>query len=204
MPAYSGTTRAISSRNAWLRPRSAAAARGGAVHDVGEQAPLAAGLAHPAGQLGAEHDAALGGGLGAAALLLVAGGDGQQHDVVALDQHLAREHHVLVDAQGHQPGRPRPPAGRAARRGSSLPDIHSTSRPPPPAASPSAGRSAPAGRAPGSPSPAPGPRRARDRRAPRAAPWRRAPSRRRPARPMPTDGHEAHPVAPTPPGPGPG
>ena len=50
---------------------------------VGEEAPLAAGLADLAGDLGAEDDATLGGGLGAAALLLVAGGHRQQDHVVA-------------------------------------------------------------------------------------------------------------------------
>ena len=68
---------------------------------VGEQAPLAAGLADLARDLGREGDAALGGGLGAAALLLVAGGHRQQDHVVARHEHLRGHHDVLVDPQRH-------------------------------------------------------------------------------------------------------
>ena len=80
-----GRPPAISARSAWLVGHEKRRREIGAdpLGDVGEQAPLAAGLADLAGQLGAEHDAALGGGLGAAALLLVAGGHRQQDHVVA-------------------------------------------------------------------------------------------------------------------------
>ena len=54
------------------------------------------------GDLGAERDPPLRGGLGAAVALLVAGGGGQQHDDVAgVDEHLARHDDVLVHPQRH-------------------------------------------------------------------------------------------------------
>ena len=80
--------------------------------ELAEDLPLGAGLPHlgPA-DLGAEGDAPLGGGLGAAVALLVAGGGGQQHhDLARIHQHLGGDHDVLVhahgragEAVGHQP-----------------------------------------------------------------------------------------------------
>ena len=80
-----------------LRPRrsriSRAAVGSTAPRQVDEDLPLAARLADARpGDLGAEGDAPLGRGLGAAAALLVAGRGRQQHDDVArVDEHLARQ-----------------------------------------------------------------------------------------------------------------
>ncbi len=67
---------------------------------VAEDLPLGARLADPRPpDLGAEGDATLGGGLGAAVALLVARGRRQQHDdLPRVDEHLGRDHDVLVDA----------------------------------------------------------------------------------------------------------
>ena len=70
---------------------------------VDEDLPLAPRLAHlVTGDLGAERDSPLGGGLRAAVALLVAGRRRQQHDdVTRVDEHLARHDDVLVHAQRH-------------------------------------------------------------------------------------------------------
>ena len=89
------------SRRPISQPNASAELGPHAAGDVGEDLPLAAGLADArARDLGAERDAALGGGRRAAALLLVARRGGQQHDGLAgLDEHLVRHEDVLVDAQ---------------------------------------------------------------------------------------------------------
>ena len=113
MPAYMGTTRAISSRIACPDGMcdEVGAVRVDALGELAEDLPLGAGLPHlgPA-DLGAEGDAPLGGGLGAAVALLVAGGGGQQHhDLARIHQHLGGDDDVLVhahrragEALGHQ------------------------------------------------------------------------------------------------------
>ena len=103
MPAYIGTSSAISARSARLSAQSKRAARSGRTRDgeLGEDPPLAAGLAERVGDLRAERDLALGRRARAAALLLVARGRRQQDDVVAVDEHLRRQDDVLVHAQRH-------------------------------------------------------------------------------------------------------
>src|SRR2546428_8403430 len=68
--------------------------------DLREDRPLGARLARTrAGDLGAQDDAPLGRGLGAAAGLLVPGHRGEQEHLVAVDEHLSRKHDVLMHAQ---------------------------------------------------------------------------------------------------------
>ena len=126
-------------QRAVVAPTRTGRARSGRTRDgeLGEDLPLAAGLARagPA-TCGAEHDLALGRRARAAALLLVARRRRQQDHVVALDEHLGRQDDVLVHAQRHTCERaPRPAAGRAAPRGGWPPSTNSTSRSPRSAAS---------------------------------------------------------------------
>ena len=170
MPAYIGTSVGdLGAQRGGCRPSRSGRPRSGRTRagELGEDAPLAAGLAERVGDLRAERDLALGRRARAAALLLVAGGRRQQDDVVAVDEHLRRQDDVLVHAQRHVgrarprrgPGRASPRAGwsrrRTARRGRRV------RRP--------------------RPSPAPSARRRRGRRSPIARTTSRR-ARRRPAR----------------------
>ena len=103
MPAYAGTTRAISSRIACRRSRSRRrSARSGSTRarERRRRSPTRCAPRRPrARDLGAERDAPLGRGLRAAAALLVAGRGGQQHHGLAgIHEHLGGDDDVLVDA----------------------------------------------------------------------------------------------------------
>ena len=104
-PAYDGTTRAISSRISWPESNATRCARSGSTRRARSTKISHSLRASPdlvSGDLRAEGDPPLGGGLGSAVALLVAGGGGQQHDDVArVDEHLARHDDVLVHPQGH-------------------------------------------------------------------------------------------------------
>ena len=89
IPAYAGTTRAISARiaSADSHPNTRGLLGPHPARDVGEDPPFAARLADARPRdLGTERDAALGRGRRAAALLLVARRRGQQHDDLARDR----------------------------------------------------------------------------------------------------------------------
>ena len=74
---------------------------GGGGH-FAQNLPFGAGFANLARELGAEHDAALGAGFGAAIILLVTGfGWEQKHFFGCRNEHLIGEDDVLVNAHGH-------------------------------------------------------------------------------------------------------
>ena len=136
MPAYAGTTRAISSRIAWpsSQPNAVGALRVGRAGRGRRRSrhSLRASPTCAARDLGAERDAPLGGGRRAAALLLVARRGRQQHDGLArVDEHLVRHHDVLVDAQRHARRARRATTSGAGSTSRKLPPLdHSTSSSP--------------------------------------------------------------------------
>ena len=114
-PCTSGRRSAISTRISCPEPQVMRCARSGSTRAARSVRISHSVRASPTfGPLicGAERDAPLGRGLGAAVALLVAGRGGQQHDDLAgIDEHLARHDDVLVhahrrggQARGHQPG----------------------------------------------------------------------------------------------------